>query len=191
MKINISILLISFYTIITACSSEELTKDQVESIIKECQTEESAIKTKAFYYGTVEIDDLLKAKFPNKMKPYKKFEELGILKIGPLQRVKGIVGKMDRYDVTLTEKGKELLIKSEENSRGKITGKFKVCEYRFDSVSEIQELPERNEAKVKVVFSRFNETLFFEDAHEKRNPKEVIKTITFRKTTDGWKLCDK
>ena len=190
MKINISILLISFYTIFTACSTDELAKDQAESIIKECQTKESLIKTKTFYYGTVEIDDLLKAKFPDKMKPYQKFEKLGILKIGPLQRVKGIIGKKDRYDVTLTEKGKALLVKSEKSSRGKITGKFKTCEYKFDSVTEIQEVPERNEAKVKVKFLRFNETPFFEDAHEKRNPKEIIKTVKFRKTDNGWKLCD-
>ena len=190
MKINISILLISFCTIITACSSDELTKDQAETIIKECQTEESAVKTKTFYYGIVEIDDLLKAKFPDKMKPYERLEDLGILNIGPLERVDGIIGKKDRYEVTLTEKGKEFLVKSEENSRGKITGKFKICEYKFDSVSEIQEIPEHNEANVKVTLTRFNETPFFEDAHEKRNPKEVIKTVTFRKTDSGWKFCD-
>ena len=74
MKINISILLISFQTIATACSSGKLNKDQAESIIINGQTNESTIKTKTFYYGTVEIDDLLKAKFPDKMKPYEALE---------------------------------------------------------------------------------------------------------------------
>jgi len=190
MKINISILSILFYTIFTACSSGKLTKDQAESIIKECQTKESAIKTKTFYYGTVEIDDLLKAKFPDTMKPYEAFEKLGILKIGPLERVPGILGKKDKYNVTLTAKGKEYLVSSEDGFRGKITGKFKICEYKFDSVTEIQDIPERNEAKVKVKFLRFNETPFFEDAHEKRNPKVILKTVTFRNTDNGWRLCD-
>lgn len=190
MKINILILLFTFSTL-TACGSDNLTKAKAEAIIKNCQTEETAIKTKTFYYGTVEIDDLLKSKFPDKMEPYKKYEELGILNIGPLKRVKGIVGKKDQYEVSLTEKGKELLIKSEEGNRGKITGKFKLCEYKFDSVTEIQEIPDQNIAKVKVRLTRFNETAFFEEAHEKRNPKEMIKTVIFRKTNEGWKLCDR
>lgn len=190
MKINISILVISFYTILSACSSDELTKGKAESIIKECQTEETAIKTKTFYYGKVEIDDLLKAKFPDKMKPYEALEKLGIITIGPLERVAGIASKKDRYNVTLTEKGQEYLVSSKDEFRGKIKGRFKICEYKFHIVTEIQEIPGRNEAKVKVKFLRFNETPFFEDAHENRNSKEVTKTITFRKTDNGWKLCD-
>lgn len=190
MKINILILL-TYSFLLTACGSDNLTKAKAEAIIKDCQTEKSAIRTKTFYYGTVEIDDLLKSKFPDKMKPYEKYEKLGILNIGPLKRVKGIVGKKDQYEVSLTEKGKELLIKSEEGYRGEITGKFKLCEYKFDGVTEIHEVPDKNIAKVKVRLTRFNETPFFEEVHEKRNPKEMLKTVTFRKTNEGWKLCDK
>lgn len=191
MKINIPILLYLCSFSLTACGSDNLTKAKAEAIIKECQTEETAIRTKTFYYGTVEIDDLLKAKFPDKMKPYEKYEELGILNIGPLKRVKGILKKKDQYEVSLTEKGKELLVKSEELYRGKTKGEFKLCEYKFDSVTEIHEIPDQNIAKVKVRLTRFNETAFFEKAHEKRNPKEMIKTVTFRKTNEGWKLCDR
>lgn len=191
MKINISILAILFYSVLISCSSDKLTKEQAETIIKKCQTTESLIKTKTFFYGTVEIDDLLKSKFPNKMKSYQKLEKLGIVNIGDLKLIKGIVGKKNQYEITLTPKGKELLVSSRKGFKGKITGKFKICEYKFDSVLEIQEIPEHNEAKVKIKFIRFNETPFFEDEHQKRNPETKLKTVTFRKTTGGWKLCDK
>lgn len=36
----------------------------------------------------------------------------------------------------------------------------------------------------------FNETPFFEETNEKKNPKEFSETVLYRKTTDGWKLCD-
>jgi hypothetical protein len=55
---------------------------------------------------------------------------------------------------------------------------------------EIREIPERNEAKVKVAFERYNETPFFDEANEKGNPKEIVETAAFEKTIDGWKLCD-
>ncbi|MFL0143080.1 hypothetical protein [Tenacibaculum maritimum] len=190
MKINISILAILFYSVLTSCTSDFLTKEKAESIIKNCQTSESIIKTKTFFYGTVEIGDLLKSKFPDKMKPYQELEKSGIINIGDLKRVKGIVGKKDQYEITLTPKGKDLLVSSEKGFRGKITGEFKICEYKFDNVQEIQEIPERNEAKVKISFIRFNETPFFEDTNQKRNPEMKSKTVTFRKTDSGWKLCD-
>ncbi|MDG1730961.1 MAG: hypothetical protein P8L21_00525 [Polaribacter sp.] len=191
MKINISILAILFYSVLTSCTSDVLTKEKAESIIKSCQTEESLIKTKTFNYGTVEIDDLLKSKFPDFMKPYHKLEKLGIFNIGDLKRVKGIVGKKDQYEITLTSNGKEYLVNSKKGFNGKITGKFKTCEYKFNNIQEIQEMPKRNEAKVKIQFTRFKETPFFEEIHQKRNPKTRSITVTFRKTTDGWKLCDK
>lgn len=190
MKINISILSIFFCIVLTSCGSDQLTNSKAESIIKDCQTKETLIKTKTITYGIVEMDDMLKPKFPDFLKPYQKNENLGIVNIGPLKRVKGIIGKKDRYDVTLTAKGKEYLESSKEDSGGKVTGKFKICEYKFDAVKEIQEIPERNEAKVKISFARFNETTLFDSTNEKKNPKEISKTVTFRKTNDGWKLCD-
>ncbi|MDT0295176.1 hypothetical protein ACFQ3R_05025 [Mesonia ostreae] len=190
MKINISIFTIISCFIIISCGSDQLTNNKAESIIRDCQTKETLIKTKTITYGTVEMDDMLKSKFPDYLKPYQKNENLGIVNIGPLERVKGIMGKKDRYEVTLTSKGKEYLESSKEDSGGKIAGKFKICEYKFDSVKEIQEIPERNEAKVKITFIRFNETPLFDSSNEKKNPKEILKSVTFRKTNDGWKLCN-
>lgn len=190
MKINISILTIFFCLTLISCGSDQLTNSKAESIIEDCQTKKSLIKTKTISYGIVEMDDLLKSKFPDYLKPYQENEKLGIVHIGPLERVRGIVGKKDRYEVTLTPKEEEYLVSSEEGSGGKIKGKFKICEYRFAGVKEIQEIPERNEATVKVSFARFNETPLFEDSQEKRNPKEIVKTVTFRKIESGWKLCD-
>ncbi len=191
MKINISILISIICLILIGCGSDELTNSKAESIIEDCQTNESLVKTKKVTYGTVEMNDMLKSKFPDFLKPYQELEELEMVKIGPLERVEGgIMSKKDKYDVALTAKGKEYLVSSEEGYRGKITGKFRICEYKFDGVKEIQEIPERNEAKVKVAFARFNETPFFETSIEMKYPKEIVETVTFRKTNDGWKLCD-
>ncbi|RXG30686.1 hypothetical protein [Leeuwenhoekiella marinoflava] len=191
MKINISILSILFCIVLTSCGSDKLTNSKAESIIEDCQTNESLVKTKKFTYGTVEMDDMLKSKFPDFLKPYQKLEERGIVKIGSLERVEGgIMGKKDSYEITLTPKAEKFLVDSEVESSGKIRGKLKICEYKFDSVIEIQEIPERNDAKVKVSFARFNETPFFEDADENKNPKKIVETVTFRKTNEGWKLCD-
>lgn len=51
-------------------------------------------------------------------------------------------------------------------------------------------MPEKNTASVKAKLVRTNETPFFTEAFENKNKKEIIRTLPFRKTTDGWKLCD-
>ncbi|WP_163517671.1 hypothetical protein [Gelidibacter japonicus] len=50
---------------------------------------------------------------------------------------------------------------------------------------EIREIPERNEANVKLAFERYNETPFFDEANEKVNPEKVVQTSSFRRTTHG------
>ena len=71
-----------------------------------------------------------------------------------------------------------------------ITAKFKIFQYVFDSVTEVHAIPDKNIASVKAKLIRTNETPFFTEVTEKNKKKEVIKKLTFRKTTDGWKLCD-
>ena len=71
-----------------------------------------------------------------------------------------------------------------------ITAKFKIFQYVFDSVTEVHIIPDKNSALVKAKLIRTSETPFFTEVSEKNNKKEVIKKLTFRKTTDGWKLCD-
>lgn len=73
-----------------------------------------------------------------------------------------------------------------------LSAQFKSGEYKIKEVIEVQEIPECNEVKVKVkvVFERYNETSFVEEANEKENPKETVETAFSRKTTDGWKHCD-
>jgi len=190
MKINISILSVFFCLILTGCSSDELTKNKAEAIVKKCNNGENIVQTKTVSYGIVEVEDILKSKFPEKMKPYQKYSEMGLMKIDTLEKGKGIVGEKDRYEISLTPNAKSHLLNSEEGFRGQIKGKVKICEYKFDGVKEIQEIPERNEANVKIVFTRINETPFFEDKYQKRNPDEVSKTVIFRKTNEGWELCD-
>lgn len=103
----------------------------------------------------------------------------------------GIHGnKTEVFNIQLTAKAKKLLVGKVKERSGALSAKFKTCEYRFKEISEVQNLLESNNAKVKIVFDRLSETSFFEEKNEKQNPKEIVKTVPYRKTTDGWKLCD-
>jgi hypothetical protein len=189
MKINLSILTILFFTTLISCSQDKLTKDMAKSMVIDCQKRESYSKTRRVSYGTVQQWDIFKNKFLNFLKIEREFEKLGLLKIGKLQRIKGDMGFKDSYEITLTPKGKKHLLKSETDYKGEITGKFVTCEYKFENIAEIHEIPEKNIAKVKIRIIRFNETPFFEES--KSTPKEKFEFVMIRKTTDGWKLCDK
>ncbi len=90
----------------------------------------------------------------------------------------------------LTPKANKLLVGDVKERSGALSAKFRTCEYRFKEIREVQNISESNTAKVKIVFERFDETLFFNDINEKRNPKEIVKNVPYSKTTDGWKLCD-
>lgn len=190
MKIKSTALVILLYATLSSCSSDELTISKAESILKKCQKEQAQIKTRKQSYGLVEMSHSIKKRFPNFMRPYRELEKLGIFNIGELQVVNGYYSKKDTYKVSLTSKGEKFLMSSKKESNDKINGTFKTCEYKLDKVTEIHEIPEKNIAKVKIKIVRFNETPFLTDFYEKKSPKEIIKTITYRKTNDGWKLCD-
>lgn len=192
-NINIKItLLLSIFLI--ACTSDHLSKSQAESIIKECQEKsgKEIFKTNKYTYGIIDVPESGSADFSAVLKKHKKMEELGLVTISEAKRDTREFGrsKGDVIEVNLTPKGKEFLVGRVDNTFGRLYAQFKSCEYKIKEVLEIQEIPERNEAKVKVAFERYNETPFFEEANEKNNPKEIVETAPFRKTNDGWKLCD-
>jgi hypothetical protein len=191
MKFNLTSTLFLLITIFTSCSSDELTKSKAESMAIECIKGENHVKTTTSYYGVLEQWDRFKKKNTVFLESYKKLEEKGLYNMGELQHVKGVLGMKERYEISLTPKAEKLLISSKKDAKGKITGKFKICEYTFESVEEIHEIPAENIANVKLKFIRINETPFFKETHEKANPKEVFKQVKYKKTNDGWKLCDK
>ena len=190
MKIKTSILTILLITILTSCSSDKLTTSKAESMAIECQGNKNLVKTTTSSYGVLEQWDKFKKKNTVFLESYKKLENEGLYNMGELQRIKGVLGMKERYEISLTPKAEKLLISSKKDSKGRVTGKFKICEYTFESVEEIHEIPAKNIANVKMKFIRINETPFFREAHEKMNPKEVFKQVTFKKTNDGWKLCN-
>ncbi|PQJ69476.1 hypothetical protein [Polaribacter butkevichii] len=177
-----------------SCGSKQLSKDEAKSIINQCQEKSGKVifKTNKYTYGIIDIPDSSSANFSNFLDKHKKMEELGFVSINDTKKDKREFGKSKNgmIEISLESKGKEYLAGRVENLFGKLSAQFKSCEYKISDIVEIQEIPDRNEAKVKVAFERYNEIPFFEESNEKSNPKEIIKTITFRKTTDGWKLCD-
>ena len=190
MKIKTAILTILLFTILTSCSSDKLTNSKAESLFITCQAGENLIKTNTSSYGIIERSDSYKKRNGNFIESYKKLEKEGLYIVGELQRVKRSYIMKDRYEINLTPKAKEFLISSKKGFRGEISGKFRMCEYTFGSIEEIHEIPEKNIADVRVKFIRINETPFFREAHEKLNPKEVLKQVKYKKTNDGWKLCN-
>jgi hypothetical protein len=191
MKITKSILTILFFATLTSCSSDGLSISKAESIFIACQGEENHIKTHTSTYGIMKKSDRFKKRNGDFIESYKKLEKEGLYIVGDLQRVKSNYLMYDSYEVNLTPKAKEFLISAQKNYNGEITGKFRICEYTFGSIEEVHEVPDKNIANVKIKIVRVNETPFFRKAHEKTNPKEILRNITYRKTTDGWKFCDK
>lgn len=180
--------------ILISCSSNHLSKSQAESIIIECQkkSDKEIFKTNKYIYGIIDVPESSTADFSAVLEKHKKMEELGLVTISEAKRDTREFGrsKGDVIEVTLTPKGKEFVVGRVDNTFGRLYAQFKSCEYKIKEVLEIQEIPERNEAKVKVALERYNETPFFEEANEKNNPKEIVDIAPFRKTNDGWKLCD-
>jgi hypothetical protein len=190
MKIRTTILPILLFTLLTSCSSDELTTSKAKSMAIKCQGDKNLVKTTTSSYGVLEQWDRFKKKNTVFLESYKKLEEKGLYNMGELQRIKGVLGMKERYEISLTPKAEKLLISLKKDAKGRITGKFKICEYTFESVEEIHEIPAENIANVKLKFIRINETPFFREAHEKLNPKEVFNQVKYKKTNDGWKLCN-
>lgn len=179
--------------IFCSCQDENLTIDNATDIVRECESKANkpAIKTTTLDYGEVRVNTTMNKRFGDKMNRYYELQEMGLVTIDTLATKNGNLGsKTEAFNVKLTTKAEELLIGKVNERSGVISAKFKICEYRFKEIREIQNMPKSNAAKVKVVFERFDETPFFVEANEKRNPKEIVKTVPYRKTTDGWKLCD-
>lgn len=188
-KAFILLMTVIFYS----CQDENLTKDNATDIVKECESKANkpSIKTIAFNYGEVRVNTTMNKRFGDKMNRYYELQEMGLVTIDTLATKNGSLGsKTEVFNVELTPKAEELIIGKVNERSGVLSAKFKICEYRFKEIREVQNIPESNAAKVKVVFERFNETPFFVEANKKKNPKEIVKTVPYRKTTDGWKLCD-
>jgi len=136
-----------------------------------------------YTYGIIDIPDSNSANFSNFLDKHKKMEELGFVSINDTKRDKHEFGKSKNgmVEISLTPKGKDYLVGKVENLFGKFSAQFKSCEYKIIDIVEIQEIPDPNEAKVKVDFERYNETPFFEEKNEKANPKDHIKQSLLEK----------
>lgn len=183
-----------FTVLISSCDSGQLTKSEAKSIMKECQEklDKELFKTHLYRYGIIDIPKTKSEEYSNILNRHKEMEKLGLVTISDPKKDTREFGnsKGDIIEVNLTSKGKEFLVGRVDNTFGHLKAQFKSCEYEIKEIVEIQEIPERNEAKVKVNYKRINETPFFEETNEKKNPKEFSETVLYRKTTDGWKLCE-
>lgn len=174
-------------------SSGELTKARATQIIKDCEEKAGnpSITTGYISYGRVEVVSYMNTRHDSNMDKYIDYRDRGLVTIDTLPTItQGSWGrKIEAFQIQLTPKASEHII-SRDTLDDVITAKFKIFQYVFDSVTEVHIIPDKNIAYVKAKLIRTNETAFFTEVSEKNNKKEVIKKLTFRKTTDGWKLCD-
>lgn len=181
--------------ILTSCGSDELSKNKAENLIRDCIEKhgKEVIKTQNISFGKMEVLSYMNSRFDSNMEPYIRLRDLGLVTIDTLNTIEGGKQswgrKVEFFQVDLTPKALKHVVSS-DTIDGVITAKFNVFQYDFDGVTEIHEIPEKNIASVKAKVIRTNETPFFSDDYERKNPKEIIRTLTFRKTTDGWKVCD-
>lgn len=192
MKIKFTIIIICSLVLVS-CSSDELTKSKAEALAKECEanSDKKLVRASKLKYGEINLYATDYAKNPDFLEYYQKLEKLGVVKLSAIERKKDALGEKDHFEVSITSEGEKYRVGKEQNFLGTLSGQFKICEYKFIEIKEIQEISERNEAKVLIVLKRFNETPFFQESNERDNPKEIVETALFRKTTDWWKLCDR
>lgn len=118
------------------------------------------------------------------MKGVKRLVEKGIIKYSK---------KGYSENIELTDKAENILLGKEEkrlvyNYKKHIQASLKTCEYKLAEVLEIQEIPSLNEAIIKVKFEKISKTEIYELDDNKSD--FLTKKITFRKTSNGWRLCE-
>ena len=173
-----------------SCSSDELTERKIESLFTECYEDIAIEQQIGILHGSILISRSGIKKSKRDYKYYQKIDSSGMIEISAKKTIRLFLEPYDSFTGELTSKGKESVISSDTISKGKFLSKVRFCDYKFVDVKEIQEIPQKNEAKVKIKLKRTNETGFFTELDEQRFPKEFLKSFDFRKTTDGWKLCD-
>ncbi len=99
MKLTTIPFAILFSLLLTACGSEELTKDKAADIARDCesQSEKPAIEATTFEYGEVRVNTTMNKRFGDKMEKYYKFQELGLVTIDTIATESRFGGKTEIF----------------------------------------------------------------------------------------------
>jgi len=157
--------------------SDKLTNQEAERIFNNCA------KNGNLYEGTLLVTGKIPDYFftPSDLEIYKKLEKDSLITIETSN---------DYFVINISDKGKEFISKKvipvEENINAI---EVKLFYYKFDKIIEIQEIPYNNTARVVVNIKKEKETPFI-ILKDKEFLDTFQKSFLYRKTNNGWKLCD-
>ncbi|WP_417601281.1 hypothetical protein [Owenweeksia hongkongensis] len=196
------LLLLSLF-FLCSCGSDNLSNSKAEDIIEDCLEKEPLQQKARLQLNQARIEE-------NDIEKYKKLADEGVIELeeikaekdseennvsdnnDPLEQWRREAEKRrneriaPNYIIKLTSKGKKHITEGDANNDYVIVNIFK---YVVDEVLEVQEFPAMNGAKVKVQYEADDITPFA--VLSPRNPSElIIKDLTMKKTSNGWKYCD-
>ncbi len=173
-------------TLLTISCSDSLSNSKAEKIINECLEKEPYRKTVKFQYGERTIFNRDKEEFGK----LRELEDIGLLKIDSLGRKKvRYYGTYTYYDIKLLDKTKEFVLEQTESDKKQYV-ELLAFDYEVEEVKEVHEIPSLNEAEVKVNYKKVNITPFSVLSNENTTDFKIRK-LTFAKTSNGWRYCEK
>lgn len=181
-----------FFLLLTIFScSDELTKSKAESIIEDCFDLDPNVSVVSILEGKTTFYYKNKTSL-EKLEKMKSLQSQGFIS---LDSINGRKGRSVIYDIKILEKSKPFIDTNEKRDKrlsglfgNKVSKYFRTCEYIIEDVLEVQEIPAMNGARVKLKLKKTNTTPF--QILSKDMPDFKEKSLTLRKTSDGWKYCD-
>lgn len=179
-KIILAILPLSL--IFTSCS-DKLSNSKAKKIAKECLEAEGLAKESANFFSGKKI------RLDNDSLIFQKLEKEGYLTLEKLPK-ENKWQNYELFNITLTEKSKPFIEKSEPTVWGKDATQFtvKTNDLELEKVSEVTEIPAFNAAEVVLNFKKTKKTPFYEFSRDKTD--FLVKKVSFSKTSEGWRWCE-
>lgn len=187
----ITFITLFFLFISSTFASEKLTTSKAKSILSECIKGKSSgkayIETGERSFNTEFEKDI------KKLALLKSLKDQGFIKLGSINSGKG--GKIEKYNIELTEKANPYVIKKGEKEVSSFlvgTGKeTKALVKTYEKlivveIKEVQENPSTNSAIVTASLKKTNPTPFFSVKNESELTEIELK---FHYTSNGWKYC--
>ncbi|PQJ73131.1 hypothetical protein [Polaribacter butkevichii] len=171
------ILLFLVNLIVTSCS-DKLTESKVRDLINQCTSKP---------LETISSINLGKTMFTSEKEfnIYKKLEEKGLISVKKTKEK-----FFTKYDISLTKEAKPYISEAKKKGKYGYTAKVLLCKYEVEKIGNIQNIPSKNTAEVKVTLKKIEKTPF--DELLNRNQSEFVdKTILIKKTeNNGWVYCE-
>lgn len=175
------------FFLLISCS-DALTRSKAEHIIKDCLKKNPKIETVKVGYGSFSFSQ--EERDQELLQKYKKLAAGGYLVMDSTGVLKSpYYADRVSYNVKLSDKSKDYVLRQQEYSSDKYIAEVKVFEYQVDEVTEVHEVPALNAAEVRVIYKISGETPF-SVLRSKNEADFNVVSEAFKKTSAGWKFCE-